>query len=227
MCSLWVALGFDQYPNGSEKLESIAREYIDELHSRLFLQDVIYNGSFCNFKVHDLIHDLALYVAREDFVAVDSHTRIIPHQVRHLSIVENDSLDHDLFPKSRSVRIILFPVLGLGLENEGTLDRWVSRYKFLPYLDLSDCSIETLPNKTAKLEHLCFLDLSNNCKIKRLPNSLCKLLNLQTLLLKGCTELEMLPRGLGKMISLRQLIITMKQGTLTNNEVASLSYLRT
>ncbi|MCH83434.1 disease resistance protein [Trifolium medium] len=226
MCSLWIALGLVQSLNGSEKLEHVARNYIDELHSRSFLQDVDDFGSSCEFKVHDLIHDLALYVAREDFVAVDSHIQNIPPQARHLSVVENDSLDHYLFPKSKSLRSILFPVHGVGLASERVLDTWVSRYKYLRYLDLSDSSIKIVPNSLAKLGHLRFLDLSRNDRIKRLPNSICKLLNLQVLLLSGCTELEELPKGLGKLISLRRLIVTTKQSTLPHDEFASLNHLQ-
>ena len=76
--SLWVALGIVQSWIGSEQLKDIAREYIEELNSRSFLQDFEHFGYCFTFKVHDLIHDLALYVAKEEFVAVDSHTRNIP-----------------------------------------------------------------------------------------------------------------------------------------------------
>jgi hypothetical protein len=227
MCSLWVALGLVQSLNPNEKLESIAGKYIDELHSRSFIQDVNDYGAWCDFKVHDLIHDLALYVAREDFVAVDSHTQNIPQQVRHLSVVEEVALDLALFPKSRSVRSILFPIFRLGLEDESVLDTWVSRYKYLRYLDLSDSSFETMPNLISKLEHLRFLDLSRNKQIRTLPNSICKLLQLQVLLLSGCTRLENLPKGLGKLISLRRLIVTTKQSVLPHDEFASLIHLQT
>ncbi|KAK2416871.1 putative disease resistance protein RGA3 [Trifolium repens] len=227
MCSLWVALGLVQSPNGSEKLESSAKKYIDELHSRSFIQDVIELGSNCYFMVHDLIHDLSLYVAREDFVAVDSHTQNIPQQVKHLSVVEKEVLGHALFPKSRSVRSILYPIMGLGLESESVLDTWLSRYKYLRYLDLSDSSFETMPNSISKLEHLRFLDLSRNDKIRTLPNSICKLLQLQVLLLSGCTMLEKLPKGLGKLISLRRLIVTTKQSVLPHDEFAGLIHLQT
>ncbi|KAK2416873.1 putative disease resistance protein RGA3 [Trifolium repens] len=227
MCSLWVALGLVQSLNGSEKLESMAREYIDELHSRSFLQDVNDYGSYCEFKVHDLIHDLALYFAREDFVAIDSHTQNIPQQVRHLSVIENDTLDHGLFPKSRSVRTILFPNLGVGLASVSVLDTWLSRYKYLRYLNLSDSSFETMSNSITKLEHLRFLDLSRNKKIKRLPKSICKLLNLQVLSVSGCTELEKMPKGLGKLISLQRLTITTKQSVLPQGEFERLIHLQT
>ncbi|RHN47826.1 putative P-loop containing nucleoside triphosphate hydrolase, leucine-rich repeat domain, L [Medicago truncatula] len=223
--NLWVALGLVQSLNGSEKLESIARKYIDEMHSRSFIQDVKEIGSICEFKVHDLIHDLALYVSREDFVAVDSHTRNIPQQVRHLSVVKDDSLDLDLFPKSRSVRSILFPIFGVGLESESLLNKLMSRYKYLRYLGLSDSSYKTMPNSIAKLEHLRVLDLSRNGKIRTLPNSICKLLHLQVLDLGGCTEFENLPKGLGKLISLRSLTVTTKQSVLPHDEFATLIHL--
>jgi Leucine-rich repeat (LRR) protein len=115
----------------------------------------------------------------------------------------------------------------LGLESESVLDTWLSRYKYLRYLDLSDSSFETMPNLISKLEHLRFLDLSRNKQIRTLPNSICKLLQLQVLLLSGCTRLENLPKGLGKLISLRRLIVTTKQSVLPHDEFASLIHLQT
>ncbi|XP_057438096.1 putative disease resistance protein RGA3 [Lotus japonicus] len=93
--SLWVALGLVQSCDGSQKLENTARKYINELHSRSFLEDLEDFGHFYMFKVHDLVHDLALYVSKEEFLVIDSHTKNIPENVRHLSIVdENDLLGH-------------------------------------------------------------------------------------------------------------------------------------
>ncbi|CAJ2671512.1 unnamed protein product [Trifolium pratense] len=226
MVKIWIALGLVESRNGSENLENIAREYIDEFHSRSFLLDFKDEGQLFVYKVHDLVHDLALYVAKDECVLVQSHTRNIPNQVRHVSIVEKDSLDLDLILKSKQVRTILFPIRGMGLDSASLLDTWVSRYKFLRLLDLSDSSMDTIPDSIAKLEHLRTLDLSNNSKIKRLPHSICKLQNLQVLLLSGCTELETLPKGLGQLVSLRKLSITTKQSVLSQNEFASLKYLQ-
>ncbi|KAG5083392.1 hypothetical protein JHK84_053430 [Glycine max] len=225
--SLWGSFGLLRSPSGSQKVENIARQYIAELHSRSFLEDFVDFGHVYYFKVHDLVHDLASYVAKEEFLVVDSRTRNIPKQVRHLSVVENDSLSHALFPKSRSVRTIYFPMFGVGLDSEALMDTWIARYKYLRVLHLSDSSFETLPNSIAKLEHLRALNLANNCKIKRLPHSICKLQNLQVLSLRGCMELQTLPKGLGMLMSLRKFYITTKQSILSEDEFARLRNLHT
>ncbi|CAK8543210.1 unnamed protein product [Lathyrus sativus] len=222
---LWIALGLVQSQNGSEQLMDIAREYIEELNSRSFLQDFKQLG-YLAFKVHDLIHDLAMYVAKEECVAVDSHTRNIPQHVRHLSVVESNSIDKALLSNLRGLRTILFPVKGVSFGSETLLDTWISKYKYLQYLDLNCFSFETLPYSIAKLEHLRVLDLSYNMNIKRLPHSICKLHNLQVLKLMGCTGLETLPKRLGWLISIRELYITTKQSVMSLIELANLNDLQ-
>lgn len=68
MYLLWVSLGLVKSVNGSENLKNVASKYFDELHLRSFLQDFNDFDYYCEFKVHDLIQDLALYVGKEDFV---------------------------------------------------------------------------------------------------------------------------------------------------------------
>ncbi|XP_058740371.1 putative disease resistance protein RGA3 [Vicia villosa] len=223
---LWVALRLVQSRNGGENLMDIAREYIDELNSRSFIQDFKSLGYFVTFKVHALIHDLARYVAKEECVAVDSRTMNIPEHVRHLSVVENNSVDNVLFPKSKSLRTILFPIKVEGLDQGTLLDTWISRYKYLRYLDLRYSSFETLPNSFSKLKHLRYLDLCYNKKIRRLSYSICKLHNLQVLKLIGCMGLETLPQWLGSLISLRELFITTKQSIMPLALFTNLNHLQ-
>uniref|UniRef100_A0A0R0FXH5 Rx N-terminal domain-containing protein n=1 Tax=Glycine max TaxID=3847 RepID=A0A0R0FXH5_SOYBN len=122
---LWVALellGLLGSPVGSGKVENIARQYIDE---RSLLEDFEDYGHLYHFKVHDLVHDLALYVAKEELLVVNSQTRNIPEQVRHFSVVENDSLSHALFPKSTSFffrREQLTSLEVLTVQSCGTLE---------------------------------------------------------------------------------------------------------
>ncbi|XP_068472682.1 putative disease resistance protein RGA3 isoform X2 [Phaseolus vulgaris] len=65
---LWESLGLLQSPVGNRKLENIARQYIDELQARSLLEDFEDFGHYYYFKVHDLVHDLALYVAKEELL---------------------------------------------------------------------------------------------------------------------------------------------------------------
>ncbi|CAJ1911928.1 unnamed protein product [Sphenostylis stenocarpa] len=227
LVNIWGSLGLLQSPAGDQKIENIGRQYIEELRSRSFLEDFKNFGPVYFFKLHDLVHDLALYVAKEEVLVVNSHTHSIPEHVRHLSVVENDSLSHDLFPKSKSVRTLIFPIPGVGIDSETLLDTWIRRYKYLRVLYLGDSSFETLPNSIARLEHLQALLLTNNTKIKRVPNSICKIQNLQFLFFWGCVELETLPKGLGMLINLRKLFITTKQSILPEDEFASLTNLHT
>ncbi|CAK8543203.1 unnamed protein product [Lathyrus sativus] len=224
--NLFAALGLVQPRNGSEKIESIVREYIGELNSQSFLEDFRDYGYYYKFKVHDLIHDLAIYVAREDFVLVTSDNQSIPEQARHLSILENVLFDHTLISKSKRVRTILYPVQGVGLESKNLLHTWLLRYRYLIYLDLTSSSFQTLPTSIAKLKHLCVLYILNNRQIKTLPRSIFKLQCLQVLSLFGCTELETLPQGFQKLTSLRKLYITTKQLFLSLDEFASLNHLQ-
>lgn len=171
----------------------IAREYTEELNSRSFVQVIQHMDFYVIFKIHDLIHELALYVVNEECVAVDSCTRNIPDHVKHLSVLDNNSVDKALLPKSRRLRTILFPIEGVGLVRGTLLDTWISRYEYLRYLDLRYSTFEALPNSISKLEHLRVLDLNHNSFIRRLPHSICKLYNLQVLKLRGCRKLERLP----------------------------------
>lgn len=107
---LWVALGLVQSQNGSEQLNDTGREHIHELNTKSFLQDFKNRGYDDSFKLHDLIHDLVLYVVKEECAVVNSHTGNIPEHVRHLPVVENNSADEALFTKSKSLKTILFPV---------------------------------------------------------------------------------------------------------------------
>ncbi|WVZ05211.1 hypothetical protein V8G54_018557 [Vigna mungo] len=227
MANFWATLGLLRSPFGSQKIENIGKAYINELYSRSFLEDFEDFGTIYYFKLHDLVHDLSLYVAKEEFLMVNSNSRNIPEQVRHISVVENDSLSHSLFPKSSGVRTIIFPVNGVGVGSESLLETWIERYRYLLHLDLSNSSFEKLPNSIAKLEHLRALSLDNNSKIKRLPNSICRLQNLQMLSLRRCLGLETLPKRLGMLISLRKLYITTKQSVLSEDEFASLNNLHT
>ncbi|XP_020213510.1 putative disease resistance protein RGA3 [Cajanus cajan] len=222
--SFWGALGLLESPENNRMPGDVANQYLHELLSRSFIQDFFNFGTICSFSIHDLVHDLALFIAKDDCLLVNSHIQSIPENVRHLSIVENDLHGKLFATKAVGVRTVLFPNEGVGANSEAFLTL-VSRYKYLQILDLSNSTFETLPRFIGKLKHLRYFSLENNKKIKILPDSICKLQNLQVLDLNKCMKLESLPKRLRKLISLREFFITTKQSVLPENEIAHLSSL--
>uniref|UniRef100_A0A0R0KLQ3 Disease resistance R13L4/SHOC-2-like LRR domain-containing protein n=1 Tax=Glycine max TaxID=3847 RepID=A0A0R0KLQ3_SOYBN len=179
-------------------------------------------GTFYRFKIHDLVHDLAVFVAKEECLLVNSHIQNIPENIRHLSFAEYSCLGNSFISKSAAVRTIMFPNGAEGGSVQSLLNTCVSKFKLLRVLDLSDSTSKTLPRSTGKLKHLRYFSIQNNRNIKRLPNSICKLQNLQFLNVSGWEELEALPKGLRKLISLRCLEITTKQPVLPYSEITNL-----
>ncbi|CAL5207707.1 unnamed protein product [Lathyrus oleraceus] len=217
---LWEALGFLQSPHKGETLKDIGNQYLHELQSRSFLQDFIDYGSAYKFKLHDLVHDLALYVSRDEFQLLSSSSENISENALHLSYTKSHLLGKTDFPLG--LRTILFPV---GVNNEAFLNTLVSRCKYLRVLQINNSGYESLPHSIGKLKHLRYLNLEDNEELKSLPDSVCKLQNLINLNLSGCIELQELPNGIGNLISLQQLHITTRQSKFPDKEIAKLTSL--
>ncbi|CAJ2673183.1 unnamed protein product [Trifolium pratense] len=217
---LWEALGFLPSPKRGQTIDDVGNQLLHDLVSRSFLQDFIDLGNACMFKLHDLVHDLALYVAKDEFQLVKLHNENIFENVFHLSFIKKDLLGQSAVPTG--LRTIFFPQRA---NNEAFLHTLVSRCKFLRVLQITNSTYVSLPHSIGKLKHLRYLSLENNKELKSLPNSVCKLQNLHTLKLNGCTNLQTLPNGIGNLISLRQLYITTMQSNFPDKEIAKLTSL--
>ncbi|XP_027367419.1 disease resistance protein RGA2-like [Abrus precatorius] len=218
--SLWGALGFLPSSMQNKTFEDGGKQILHELHSRCFLQDFVDFSSTCTFKLHDLVHDLAVYVSKDEFQHVKSRSENISENTQHLSFAEDNLLGQASFPTG--LRSIIFP---RGANNEASLNSLLSSCKYLRYLELGYSEYKSLPSSIGKLKHLTFLGLGSN--ISRLPDSVCKLQNLQVLRLRDCENLETLPKGIENLISLRQLHLTSKQSSFPDKEIAKLTALET
>ncbi|KAL2320675.1 hypothetical protein Fmac_029644 [Flemingia macrophylla] len=222
---LWEALGLLASPENDRTPKDVGHQYLYELQSRSLLQDFVDIGVAYGFSIHDMVHDLALFVAKDECLLINSPIQNIPKNVRHLSFAEKNLLDNSFTTKSVSVRTILFQNTTIEGKSEVLLNTFVSKFKYLRVLDLSYSTCKTLPRSISKLKHLRYFSIANNSNITRLPDSICKLQNLQVLKLVGCTKLEGFPKGLRKLINLNQLEITTNQSILPENEIANLTSL--
>ncbi|TYJ38594.1 hypothetical protein E1A91_A04G002400v1 [Gossypium mustelinum] len=227
LVQFWIAQGFIKQSNGTQSLQEIGFGYFKELAERSFFQKVK-GKKFMICKMHDLMHDLAEFVAGKESVIVDSNSSAseVDEKCRHISI-NDDSLI--LLFKGKKLRTLL------QFSNERHQDKrdeiWhfiISNYRCLRVLKLNYFEFTTIPLSIHKLKHLRYLDLSGN-NLKILPKSICKIQNLQVLkldycdslkeLLKkieklvnlthltcyGCDDLTHMPRGIGKLTSLEEL----------------------
>ncbi|XP_025604403.1 putative disease resistance protein RGA1 isoform X3 [Arachis hypogaea] len=148
VASLWGAAGLLPLQSKDKTMVDVAHQYLRDFMARSFLHDVSDCGTFYFFGIHDLVHDLAVYVAKDVCQLVNSNTQDISENVLHLSFVENGLPYSSIKTSLQGVRSILFPVNNQG-ASEAFLDAWVLNCKYLRYLDLSDSTCETLPESIA------------------------------------------------------------------------------
>ncbi|KAI8562435.1 hypothetical protein RHMOL_Rhmol03G0037600 [Rhododendron molle] len=239
----WMALGFVQCVDTKDELEDIGEGYILELVRRSFLErdharyfsylDYPVKGfsypdypvKWEKYKMHDLVHDLAQYVARNEFLIIKgATTEPIPETVRHVSF---DLNTHCSFPRplmeAKKLRTIVYPsnrermfrspspvepaiasFRSLRVLKGHGLPENIGKLKLLRYISIN--AADKLPNSLWMLLNLQYLDLSGSY-VSRLPEDFCKLINLQFLALS--TSLTRLPRGgIGRLTSLRTLFFS-------------------
>lgn len=143
--------------------------------------------------MHDVVHDLARYVASEEFSYVDKmvHNNRSDNQSCHYQLLMNynESSSYKHFP--RKVRAMHFRECD-KLQLHKKAFSWTL---YLRVLDLSGCHVSELPISVYKLKLLRYLDAST-LPISTLSKSLNHLLNLQTLIFSN-TSLKTLPTNIG------------------------------
>ncbi|XP_020240570.1 LOW QUALITY PROTEIN: putative disease resistance RPP13-like protein 1 [Cajanus cajan] len=239
---LWIAEGLVCESKSSKTMEEVGDEYFDELVSRSLIHQGSLSGQ-ANFKLHDLINDLATmisssYCIRYDYKDPMSHARV--ERIRHFSYNKGkyDSFNKfDSLYGSKGLRtFIALPLRLWWLRSNCFAHHYISNkvvHDLLPtmrqlrVLSLSHyINVTEVPDYIGSLIYLRYLDLSNS-KIQRLPDVICKLYNMQTLLLFNCSLLTQLPEDIGNLVNLRHLDIS---GTKLNKmpaQIASLHNLQT
>ncbi|XVF24394.1 hypothetical protein REPUB_Repub13aG0124200 [Reevesia pubescens] len=206
---LWMAQGF-LVSSGGQSMEQVGAECFDDLLKRSFF--IAVGRSY--FKMHDLIHDLAMFASGGVFLRLDLESnRSTFKRTRHLSFLtsQNDTLGK-LQSIHEAMNLRTFFLINSPSDHGScqlspqALEGICARQQRLRVLSLSQFQNAQFPDSIGKLKHLRYLDLSESA-LHSLPESLCTLYYLETLLLTNCVKLIMLPKGIVKLLQLRHLNI--------------------
>lgn len=218
LIQLWMAQGFIRSSKDDQELEYIGLQYFNCLWSRSFFQDVKEYQYVVSCKMHDLVHDLALYVAQEDSAVVTLHSSSVNEKGRYAALGNEKLLLEGGISQSKlkteKLRTILTPQHLIKPTTSAQMHVWCSKFKHLRVLQLCSIFRKKIPESIGDLVHLRYLDLSYNTLLRELPKSICKLHQLQSLLLKYCDDLQELPSNIRYMISLRYFFLTTRQRQL-------------
>ncbi|XP_017979821.1 PREDICTED: putative disease resistance protein At3g14460 [Theobroma cacao] len=208
---LWKAEGFLQEANSKTQMEGLGSQYFQDLVSRSFIQTSSRDKS--RFVMHDLINDLAQFVAGEICFRLEGNKQPkISEGIRHASYVRGlyDGVKKfEAFNQMKCLRTFLpfmLPTYGECFLTNTVLVDLLPKLRCLRVLSLKGYCITQLPNLFENLIHLRYLDFSYTA-IKSLPDSICSLYNLETLQLRKCF-LEKLPSDIELLVNLNHLDIT-------------------
>jgi len=215
LIQIWIAQGFVQSSDESTSLEDIGDKYFMDLVHKSFFQNITEYPLFgvC-IQMHDIVHDLASFISRNDYLLVKEKGQHIDKQTRHVSFdFELDSswqvptsllnaykLRTFLLPQRWNV----FNYYGQGSIELSACNSILSSSRRFRVLNFN-IQPKNIPSCIGRMKHLRYLDLSACRTVEELPRSITDLVNLETLLLNWCSKLRELPKDLWKLVSLRHL----------------------
>ncbi|XP_059635638.1 putative disease resistance protein At3g14460 [Cornus florida] len=195
--AVMTLVGLLQLNKEKMRLEDFGKECFDDLLSRSFFQRSSDNKE--RFVMHDLINDLAQFVAGE------------------ICFRANDNFDgNEQSTISKRTRHLI-----------SELPNFVCNLKHLRYLNLSYTLIQRLPESLGTLYNLQILSLRNCTSLRTLPLSIINLINLRHLDNANTELLEEMPLGIGKLTNLQTLskIIVGKSNRSRLSELKNLLHL--
>ena len=154
LIKMWMAQGFIRSSSQSQCPEDIGHDYFIELLWRSFFQEVEEDelGNISKFKIHDLMHDLAIQVTGSDCTTINSKVKVIEEKTRHVSfedtLYSSSGIPSSLF-KARRIRTFLLPCQPKHdtiRSNDSTYSAIVASFKFIRLLDLHNMGIKTIPS---------------------------------------------------------------------------------
>ncbi|XP_047340455.1 putative disease resistance protein RGA1 [Impatiens glandulifera] len=211
LIQMWMAHGLIP-TNENQEVEDVGNTIWNELHWRSFFQEneLDLEGLRTICKMHDLMHDLAQSVMKEECYIIDAKSCNVGFRrgICHVTIMVKkfDKEKFGFLKESGGLQSIVHHPTNYGNVSKEILNV-LKEFPSLRVFEISrNVQYQDLRNVRG-LKHLRYLNLSGIISVTTLPNSICDLLNLQTLNLNYCSKLESLPRNLKDLINLRHLYI--------------------
>ncbi|KAJ6882823.1 disease resistance protein RGA4 isoform X1 [Populus alba x Populus x berolinensis] len=212
LVKMWMAQGYLKDTSGGD-MELVGEQYFQVLAARSFFQDFkMDEDEGMKFKMHDIVHDFAQYMTKNECLTVDVNTlgeatvETSIERVRHLSMMLSEETSFPVsIHKAKGLRSLLIhtidPSLGAALPD------LFKQLTCIRSLNLSWSLIKEIPKEVGKLIHLRHLNLASCMVLESLPETICDLCNLQSLDVTWCRSLKELPKAIGKLLKLRHLLI--------------------
>ena len=201
LIQLWMAQGYLECSDEKQRMEDIGNQFVTILLMKSFFQDAqIDDGDIRSFKMHDLIHDLAMKVAGNDCCYLDSETKRLVGSPMHIMLKRDAFGLLESLSSSKMRTLILLTDFSEKLDEKELLV--LSKFKYLRVLKLMNCSLSNLCDSIEKLSHLRYLNLRDCEVVESLSTCISNLVCLQTLLLHRC-KVEFSTKDISKLISLR------------------------
>ncbi|XP_027336813.1 putative disease resistance protein RGA3 [Abrus precatorius] len=192
LIQLWMAQGYLQCSTEKQQMEDVGNQFVKIFWMNSFFQDADGEfGEIISFKMHDLMHDLAMLVAGSDYCYLDSKAEKVEGRPMHVSLESEEAIHLLQSLDPTRLRTLIFPYY---LREEVDLSV-IAKFKYLRVLRM-----DSLSDSTEHLKHLRYLALIS------LPKSLSNLVFLQTLKLLMCDE-ESFSEVVTKLVNLRCLAI--------------------
>ncbi|GLT35464.1 hypothetical protein SLA2020_141310 [Shorea laevis] len=217
MISVWMAQGYLGLDDDNSLLEQKGIEYFQYLMDRNFFQDFKTVNQHLRCKVHDLIHDFALFLTRGECISLEvpkgnrSLTMNRERTPRHLTVrIEKGFHFPEFIPDAEKLRsVVCYGSDDHAPISEEAMHNLFNQARRLRVVDMaSGYHGSAIPEEIRNLLHLRFLNLCACRNLKSLPKALFRLHNLEHLNLWACTNLDRLPDEIGNLVNLKLLRTT-------------------
>ncbi|MBA0635596.1 hypothetical protein Godav_005171 [Gossypium davidsonii] len=198
-----MANGLLEHPKQNQEREDVGKRYLNELLPMCLIQmevEVKFHLYF-TFRMHDLVHDLALDVSQKECKTVNSETETVDENIRYLLLCDEKLVGVPrVLEEMKNVRTVIIQdaLKESKTTHESLINLCLSNFKYLRALEVRKSPLMALPNSIGTLKHLQVLDLVGCRSIRELPRNA---------VLSFCTELVSLPRSLKFLSKLEHLEI--------------------